>query len=79
MRDPHKVFVDDEHYNHGHGHAYQAYGVDPAEGAVVLVRPDQYVAQVVGLDAADSLERFLRECLLEQRERKGEVNGVARL
>lgn len=79
MRDPHKVFVDDEHYNHGHGHAYQSYGVDPAEGAVVLVRPDQYVAKVVGLEAVGELEGFLGGCLLEQRERKGEANGVARL
>ena len=25
----------------GHGHAYDAYGIDKAVGAVVVVRPDQ--------------------------------------
>lgn len=39
--DLHKTYVDDEHYNSGHGHAYQKYGVDPSVGAVMLVRPDQ--------------------------------------
>lgn len=34
------IFVDDESYNSGHGHAYQAYGVDPKRGALVIVRPD---------------------------------------
>jgi phenol 2-monooxygenase len=79
MRDPHKVFVDDEHYNHGHGHAYQAYGVDPEVGAVVLVRPDQYVSKVVRLDAVAELERCLGGCLLEQQGREGEGKGVAKL
>lgn len=39
--DLHKVYVDDEHYNSGHGHAYARYEVEPAVGAVVIVRPDQ--------------------------------------
>jgi hypothetical protein len=39
--DLHKTYVDDEHYNSGHGHAYKSYGVDPNVGAVVIVRPDQ--------------------------------------
>lgn len=39
--DLHKVFVDDEHYNSGHGHAYEKYGIDPEKGATVIVRPDQ--------------------------------------
>jgi phenol 2-monooxygenase len=38
--DVHKVFVDDAHYNAGHGHAYEGYGVG-RDGAVVVVRPDQ--------------------------------------
>jgi len=41
IRDLHKVYIDDEHYNHGHGHAYEKYGVDSEVGAVVIVRPDQ--------------------------------------
>lgn len=39
--DLHKTYLDDEHYNSGHGHAYKIYGVDPDVGAVVIVRPDQ--------------------------------------
>jgi Phenol hydroxylase, C-terminal dimerisation domain. len=39
--DPHKIYFDDESYNHGHGHAYETYGIDPERGALVVVRPDQ--------------------------------------
>ncbi|KAI1373418.1 FAD binding domain-containing protein [Hypoxylon crocopeplum] len=35
-----KVFVDEEGYNSPHGHAYEKYGVDPEQGALVVVRPD---------------------------------------
>jgi phenol 2-monooxygenase len=43
--DLHKVYVDDEHYNAGHGHAYERYDVGPEVGAVVIVRPDQRKCQ----------------------------------
>lgn len=39
--DLHKVFVDDEHYNSGHGNAYEKLGIDLEKGATVIVRPDQ--------------------------------------
>ena len=35
------VFVDDESYHHGHGHAYESYGINEDEGRLVVVRPDQ--------------------------------------
>jgi phenol 2-monooxygenase (NADPH) len=38
--DLHKVFIDDESYNSGHGRAYEKYGVDMNKGAVAIVRPD---------------------------------------
>ena len=38
--DLHKVFFDDHHYNAGHGHAYEKYGINRAVGALVIVRPD---------------------------------------
>lgn len=41
LPDLHKTFVDDDHYNSGHGHAYEKYGVKPDVGAVIIVRPDQ--------------------------------------
>jgi hypothetical protein len=39
--DLHKTYIDDEHYNAGHGHAYEKYSVDARAGAVIIVRPDQ--------------------------------------
>ncbi len=43
-------------------------GVDRAAGALVLVRPDQYVAHVLPLDAVDELTDFLGRTLLEVRQ-----------
>jgi len=42
--------VDDESYNYGHGHAFETLGIDPQQGAVVIVRPDQYVSMVTSLE-----------------------------
>ncbi|KAJ9116764.1 hypothetical protein QFC24_006655 [Naganishia onofrii] len=53
-----KIFVDDESYHMGHGHAYDAYGIDKAVGAVVVVRPDQHVSLIVGLEDTDLLEDY---------------------
>jgi phenol 2-monooxygenase len=39
--DLHKIYYDDESYNDGHGHAYEYLGIDPAQGALIIVRPDQ--------------------------------------
>lgn len=39
--DLHKIFVDDESYNSGHGKAYDFYGINPRKGVVVILRPDQ--------------------------------------
>jgi len=60
MRDLHKVFVDDESYNSGHGRAYDFYGVDPKEGAVVVVRPDQYVAMVSAIENHQIVGEFFQ-------------------
>lgn len=38
--DLHKIYIDDESYHSGHGHAYDLYGVSPKSGANVIVRPD---------------------------------------
>jgi phenol 2-monooxygenase len=67
IKDLHKMYIDDKHYNAGHGHAYEQYSVDVEQGAVVVVRPDQYVAKVLSLEDAAGVERFLQGCLLEQR------------
>lgn len=47
------LYCDEESWHDGHGHAYEGYGIDPAVGAVVIVRPDQYVSAVYGLEDFD--------------------------
>ena len=44
-------------------------GVDRAKGAMVVVRPDQYVANVLPLDAHDELTAFFAEFLRDRRDR----------
>lgn len=39
---------------------FEVRGIDRTQGAMVIVRPDQYVAQVLPLDAHDDLTAFLR-------------------
>lgn len=38
--DLHKIYIDDESYHSGHGHAYEFYGVHPEKGAIAIIRPD---------------------------------------
>lgn len=45
----HKIYFDDDSWNHGHGHAYQTLGIDPRKGCFVVARPDQYVSAVLDL------------------------------
>ncbi|KAL2021775.1 hypothetical protein VTK56DRAFT_6718 [Thermocarpiscus australiensis] len=59
-----KVYADDESYNSGHGHAYEAYGVDHKRGALVVVRPDHYVARVAELEDVDSIRRLFEGFML---------------
>lgn len=61
--DYNKVFVDAESYHEGFGDAYKHYGVDPAKGCVVAVRPDQYVGWVGDLEDFDELERYFEGIL----------------
>ena len=41
-------------------------GIDRAKGAMVIVRPDQFVANVLPLDAYDALSSFFSQFLLDQ-------------
>lgn len=54
-----KVFADEESYNSGHGHAYEAFGVDPQRGALVVVRPDHCMLRERPLDSCP-----LNDCLV---------------
>ncbi|KAI1454977.1 FAD binding domain-containing protein [Annulohypoxylon moriforme] len=60
MKSLFKVFVDDESYNspHSHGQAYKKYGIAPPRGALVIVRPDQYISKICSLQDVDGVMDF---------------------
>ena len=47
---------------------FELRGVDRQNGAMVVVRPDQYVSNVLPLDAHDELAAFFRQFLLDRRQ-----------
>ncbi|KAK7206650.1 thioredoxin-like protein [Myxozyma melibiosi] len=55
-----KIYTDDQSHHHGHGHAYEKYGVDPKVGALIVVRPDGYVSHVapLGLEGIEDVAKF---------------------
>ncbi|EXF73547.1 FAD binding domain-containing protein [Colletotrichum fioriniae PJ7] len=55
------IFVDDASYHAGHGEAYAKYGVNPEVGAMVLVRPDQYVAGIFDFTTAEDISEFFKD------------------
>ncbi|KAJ5762583.1 uncharacterized protein N7511_005965 [Penicillium nucicola] len=65
-RDLHKIYYDDESYNQGHGHAYEFLGIDPSQGAIVIVRPDQYVSAVMSLGDYTKIGKFFAGFLKSQ-------------
>ncbi|KAJ4127324.1 hypothetical protein NW765_017276 [Fusarium oxysporum] len=66
MTSLHRVFIDEENpYMAGCGRALSKYGVDAARGAVVIVRPDVYVAQISALEETVEVSKFFERCLLK--------------
>ena len=61
-----KVFVDDVSYHEGHGEAYRHYGVDKESGCLVIVRPDQYVGWIGGLEDLGDIDRYFSKVLVPQ-------------
>ncbi|KAL9611333.1 MAG: hypothetical protein Q9167_004016 [Letrouitia subvulpina] len=61
-----KVFVDDESYHEGHGHAYEHYGVDKERGCVVILRPDHHVGWIGELEDVQDMDQYLSEILIPQ-------------
>lgn len=51
--------------DHAAGEIFDTRGVDRERGCMIVVRPDQYVATVLPLDAYDELDAFLGEVLVE--------------
>ncbi|MFQ8433108.1 FAD-binding monooxygenase [Amaricoccus sp. W119] len=58
LRDYEKAFCADPS-----GDIFEARGIDRQNGCVVLVRPDQYVAEVLPLDARDALSDYFAAAL----------------
>ncbi|KAF4453255.1 phenol 2-monooxygenase [Fusarium albosuccineum] len=52
------AYVDDTNYEGHHGQAYQKYGIDPQKGAIVVIRPDQYVSLVTNFENSQVVGRF---------------------
>jgi hypothetical protein len=63
LRDYEKTFCADR--NNGND-IFDLRGINRVEGCMVVVRPDQYVAHVLPLDAYRSLEEFFAGFMLEQ-------------
>ncbi|KAL6229818.1 hypothetical protein BDW75DRAFT_249239 [Aspergillus navahoensis] len=75
MRDLHKIYIDDESYHNGHGHAYEFYGIDPGQGAVAIVRPDQYVSKVLDMENYEGIGTFFEGFLQEKGQTNGSLKG----
>ncbi|MCJ1386449.1 hypothetical protein MMC17_009575 [Xylographa soralifera] len=73
MRDLNKVYIDDESYHSGHGHAYEFYGIHPERGAVAIVRPDNYVSMVLDIKNHQGISDFFGGFALERRESRHPV------
>ena len=61
-----KVFVDDDSYHEGHGHAYENYGIDSRTGCVIVVRPDEHVSWVGELEDVEDMEQFFMAFMRQQ-------------
>ncbi|KAJ5102420.1 hypothetical protein NUU61_004642 [Penicillium alfredii] len=66
-RDLHKIYYDDESYNQGHGQAYKFLGIDPTQGAIIIVRPDQYVSAVLDMHDYPAVGKFFAGFLKPQK------------
>ncbi|KAF4435835.1 putative phenol hydroxylase [Fusarium austroafricanum] len=68
LKNVHRVFVDDASpYMLGCGQAFSKYGIDAEQGAIIVVRPDLYVARVLSLSGVTELFSFFQGCLSNSR------------
>ncbi|GAA5948023.1 hypothetical protein JCM10213_007025 [Rhodosporidiobolus nylandii] len=63
-----RIYCDGPSYHRGDGKAYEAYGISKEEGAIVVVRPDQYVGLIVGLEDTDALDAYFAQFLLAAKD-----------
>ncbi|KAL4918330.1 FAD binding domain-containing protein [Aspergillus aurantiobrunneus] len=76
IRDLHKIFFDDESYNKVNGHLYEHLGINPDNGVIVIVRPDQYVSSVIPIDDYQRIGQFFAEFLISQEQPN---SGIGRI
>jgi phenol 2-monooxygenase len=73
-----KIFVDDESYHEGHGQIYEYFGIDPAEGCSIIIRPDQYLSFVGPMDAYDEMDHFFSAFMVPQRNGESQLGKTNR-
>ncbi|BGP34603.1 hypothetical protein JCM10296v2_006425 [Rhodotorula toruloides] len=56
-----RIYCDGPSYHRGDGKAYEAYGISKEEGAIVVVRPDQYTGLIVGLEDTNILDAYFEQ------------------
>ncbi|KAK6197611.1 phenol 2-monooxygenase [Scheffersomyces amazonensis] len=58
----------DTTYHQGDIDAYEAYGIDKKEGAIIVVRPDGYVAKVTGFNirGLEDIDKYFNKFLIPQ-------------
>ncbi|KAM5530945.1 hypothetical protein V8D89_015390 [Ganoderma adspersum] len=63
-----KVLLDDQEMagRCGSGGGYEAYGIDPAEGTIVVVRPDGHVGMVAPFEHLQDVTRYFASFMREQ-------------
>ncbi|KAK5123479.1 hypothetical protein LTR85_002517 [Meristemomyces frigidus] len=70
IQDYEKAFTDEESYGFGFGEIYKNREIDREQGAIVVVRPDQYISAVLPLaeEAHGMLEEFFGGFMKPQQE-----------
>ncbi|GAA5913952.1 uncharacterized protein JCM6883_000131 [Sporobolomyces salmoneus] len=63
-----RVYVDEPSYHRGDGKAYETYGISKEAGAIVVVRPDQYVGLIVGLEDFTLLDEYFASFMLAAKD-----------
>ncbi|GAA5915782.1 uncharacterized protein JCM6883_001928 [Sporobolomyces salmoneus] len=63
-----RVYVIEPSYHRGDGKAYETYGISKEAGAIVVVRPDQYVGLIVSLKDFTLLDEYFALFMLPAKD-----------
>ncbi|BGO94437.1 hypothetical protein NBRC10512v2_006547 [Rhodotorula toruloides] len=63
-----RIYCDGPSHHRGDGKAYETYGISKEEGAIVVVRPDQYTGLIVGLEDTDMLDAYFAQFMLPAKD-----------